>query len=36
MDEINIIDDSKERYVLFHSNFSQLRLVKIVLFENVN
>ena len=34
--EINIIDDSKESYVLFHSNFSQLRLVKIVLFENVN
>ena len=34
--EINIIDDSKESYVLFHSNFSQLRLVKIVLYENVN
>ena len=34
--EINIIDESKESYVLFHSNFSQLRLVKIVLFENIN
>ena len=34
--EINIVDDSKESYVLFHSNFSQLRLVKIVLYENVN
>ena len=34
--EINIIDDSNESYVLFHSNFSQLRLVKIVLYENVN
>ena len=34
--EINIIDDSKESYVLFHSNFSQLKLVKIILYENVN
>jgi len=34
--EINIIDDSKESYVSFHSNFSQLRLVKIVLYENIN
>ena len=34
--EINIIDESKESYVLFHSNFSQLRLVKIVLYENIN
>jgi len=34
--EINIIDDINESYVLFHSNFSQLRLVKIVLYENVN
>ena len=34
--KINIIDDSKESYVLFHSNFSQLRLVKIVLYENLN
>ena len=34
--EINIIDDGKESYVSFHSNFSQIRLVKIVLFENVN
>ena len=34
--EINIIDESNEGYVLFHSNFSQLRLVKIVLYENVN
>ena len=32
----NIIDDGKESYVSFHSNFSQIRLVKIVLFENVN
>ena len=34
--EVNIIDDSKESYVLFHSNFSQLKLVKIILYENVN
>ena len=34
--EINIIDDSKVGYVSFHSNFSQLRLVKIVLYENIN
>ena len=34
--EINIIDDSKESYVLFHSNFSQLRLVKIILYDNIN
>ena len=34
--QINIIDESKESYVLFHSNFSQLRLVKIVLYENIN
>ncbi len=34
--EISIIDDSKESYVSFHSNFSQLRLVKIVLYENIN
>ena len=34
--EINIIDESNESYVLFHSNFSQLRLVKIVLYENIN
>tara|TARA_B100001057_G_scaffold87108_1_gene83040 strand:- start:4107 stop:4955 length:849 start_codon:yes stop_codon:yes gene_type:complete len=33
--EISIIDDSNDSYVLFHSNFSQLRLVKIVLFENI-
>ena len=33
---IRIIDDIKESYVLFHSNFSQLRLVKIVLYENTN
>jgi len=34
--KINFIDDSNESYVLFHSNFSQLRLVKIVLYENLN
>ena len=34
--QINIIDEGKESYVLFHSNFSQLRLVKIVLYENIN
>ena len=34
--EINIIDDIMESYVLFHSNFSQLRLVKIVLYEKIN
>jgi len=34
--KINFIDDNNESYVLFHSNFSQLRLVKIVLYENLN
>ena len=34
--EISIINDINESYVLFHSNFSQLRLVKIVLYENMN
>ena len=33
--KINFIDDNNESYVLFHSNFSQLRLVKIVLYENL-
>ena len=34
--KINFIDDNNESYVLFHSNFSQLRLVKIVLYENLD
>ena len=34
--KINFTDDNNESYVLFHSNFSQLRLVKIVLYENLN
>ena len=34
--KINFIDDSNESYVLFHSDFTQLRLVKIVLYENLN
>ena len=34
--KINFTDDKNESYVLFHSNFSQLRLVKIVLYENLN
>ena len=34
--KINLIDDNNESYVLFHSNFSQLRLVKIVLYENLD
>ncbi len=33
--KINFIDDNNDSYVLFHSNFSQLRLVKIVLYENL-
>ena len=34
--KINFIDDSNESYVMFHSDFTQLRLVKIVLYENLN
>jgi len=34
--KINFIDDNNESYVSFHSNFSQLRLVKIVLYENLD
>ena len=34
--EIKIIDNSEDSHVSFHSNFSQLRLVKIVLYENLN
>jgi len=34
--KINLIDESNESYVKFHSDFTQLRLVKIVLYENVN
>ena len=34
--KINFIDDNNEGYVLFHSNFSQLKLVKIVLYENID
>ena len=34
--KINFIDESNESYVKFHSDFTQLRLVKIVLYENVN
>ena len=33
--KINFIDDNNDSYILFHSNFSQLRLVKIVLYENL-
>ncbi len=33
---INIIDDSNETYVLFHSDFTQLQLVKMVLYEKPN
>ena len=34
--KISIIDDSNDGYVLFHSDFSQLRLVKIVSYEKLN
>ena len=34
--KINFIDDNNDSYILFHSNFSQLRLVKIVLYENLD
>ena len=33
---IYFIDDSNETYILFHSDFTQLRLVKIVFYENLN
>ena len=34
--KINFIDDINETYVIFHSDFTQLRLVKIILYENLN
>ena len=34
--KINFIDDNSESYVIFHSDFSQLRYVKIVLYEKLN
>ena len=34
--KINFIDDSNETYVIFHSDFTQLRLVKVILYENLN
>ena len=34
--KIDFIDDNNESYITFHSNFSQLRLVKIVLYENLD
>ena len=34
--KVNFIDDSNETYVIFHSDFTQLRLVKVILYENLN
>ncbi len=34
--KVNFIDDSNEAYVIFHSDFTQLRLVKVILYENLN
>ncbi len=34
--KIYFIDDNNETYILFHSDFTQLRLVKIVFYENFN
>ena len=34
--KIYLIDDNNETYIRFHSDFTQLRLVKIVFYENFN
>ncbi len=34
--KVNFIDDSNGTYVIFHSDFTQLRLVKVILYENLN